>query len=301
MKKLFSFLLPVSLLFAFRTAPHTINEMAAAFSDSGKIQHTMDGLPTEWPADRFQTDADTHISYAFDNDENDLYVVMKIADMPEQMKLMRMGMRLFIDLKAKKKENMGIEFPVKRDPTQGGGFSGGGGSRPPQGEESGDGGGDRRKFDIKAMRERMALNMVSMKTFGFEGQDEPKEIGLTMFNKANLVYNWDSLEVMSIEYKIPLGTIDDIKSLDNKNITIGWKIFGVEIPSGGAGAGGGAGGGFPGGGRSSGGRPGAGRTASGGGGGGSTTDRQANFEKMREEQSLWGKYTFVFDKGTKGF
>ncbi|MBL0232769.1 MAG: hypothetical protein IPQ08_03795 [Chitinophagaceae bacterium] len=262
-------------------------------ADSTIIEHNLDGLPTEWPAERFTKDEEDGLQYAFDNDASYLYVIISVKDIPEQMKMMRMSMKMYIDLKGKKKENMGVEFPVKKDPTQQS-FSGGDRN---SGDRTENPTGERRGFDIEAMRQRMALNLISMKIFGFEGMDEPKEIGLSMFNTANLFYNWDSTNTFHIEYSIPLSMIAEPKTLDNKSITIGWKVLGMEIPSGA-----GAGGGFSGGGRGgggAGGRPGAGsRTPPAGGGG---QDRQASFEKMREEQNIWGKYTFHLPASTRGF
>lgn len=276
------------------TAHPAVN--SSIFQDSVIIEHTLDGMPTEWPQERFTIDKTDGLSYAFDNDANNLYVIISVSDIPEQMKMMRMSMKMFIDLKGKKKENMGIEFPVKKDPTQQS-FSGGdrnGGERPE------DPGAERRGFDIQAMRQRMALNLISMKIFGFEGLDDPKEIGLAMFNTVNLSYNWDSTNTLHIEYLIPLSMIAEPNSLENKTISIGWKVLGVEVPSGG-------GSGAPGGG-SFGGVRGSGVGNRGPGGGGNRTsttggsqDRQANFEKMREEQNIWTKYTFHITPPLRGF
>ncbi len=296
MFKLSFFCLPFFLLVWLNSPAFSKKSQPPVLSDSTPIEHKLDGFPTEWPSDRFQKDENSGLQYAFDNDANNLYIVVSVNDMAEQMKMMSMSMKMFIDLKAKKKENMGIEFPVKRDLIQqsfGGGGNRNGGERT-EGQE-----GERKAFDIQAMRQRLAMNLISMKIFGFEGMDKPKEVGLTMFNSAHLVYNWDTANAFHIEYQIPMTMISEPASLDNKNITIGWKILGIEIPSG-AGAGGGGGftggrGGSGGGGRGPGG---GGRPASGSGG---SQDQQANFEKMREEQNIWAKYTFHIAVAPRGF
>lgn len=289
MKKLMVLTMPLAFLFTF-SSNYPLKQYARSCSDSSPVIHTLDGNAIEWPAERFQKDEDTHISFAFDNDNENLYVAMVIPEITEQMKLMRMGMKMFIDLKAKKKENMGIEFPVKKDAASGG-FTGGGRSESDQ-----EGDRERRRPDPKQMRERMMLNLISMKLFGFEGQDEPKETGLTMFNTANLAFSWDSLDIMSIEYRIPLSMIAEPKSLENKLVSIGWKINGIEKPSGASGMPGGStlGGGGR---RSSAGRPAPASTPTGGTGG----DRQQSFEKMSAEQTIWGKYTFILPPVTKAF
>jgi hypothetical protein len=116
MKKFIGISLPVILLLNTPGDPRplaTRHLPLAHQADSNKIEHILDGTTTEWPDSLFENDKETNISYAVDNDAASLYIAMEIPDFPEQMKLMRMGMKLFIDLKGKKKENMGIEFPVK--------------------------------------------------------------------------------------------------------------------------------------------------------------------------------------------
>jgi len=264
MKRTFAFLFPA--FFLLSTPYHSNHFIVPEDGDSTVIIHNQDGTTTEWPAERFETDKETNITYAVDNDAENLYVAMRITDQPEQMKMMRMGMRFFIDVKAKKKENMGIEFPVKRENAEG----------------SGDG-----SRDPKAMRDAMMMNMIYMRIFGFEGQDDPKDQGLTMNNTANIAYTWDSTNVLSIEYRIPLKMIDKISNLNNKEITLGCKVNGMDFSSGG---------GTPGG---SGGRgsfsartAGRGNRSSGSGNAASDDARRENFEKMMKEQSVWTKYTF---------
>lgn len=297
MNKISLFCLPF-LFFLWQHFPASSNNnQLAVLSDSVVIEHKIDGSPVEWPSALFQKDDKSGIQYAFDNDATNLYVIVSVNDIAEQMKMIRMSMKMFIDLKAKKKENMGIEFPVKRDPTQ---QRFGGGTRN-EGERTEDQQEERKAFDKQAMRERMAMDLISMKIFGFEGFDEPKEVGLTMFNSAHLVYNWDTANTFHIEYQIPLIMIAEPNSLDNINITIGWKIMGIQIPSG-AGAGAGSGGGFQGGrGGGSGRRGGGARPGAGSGGAGAGQDRQDNFEKMKEEQNIWAKYTFHTAVAPRGF
>jgi len=84
-------------------------------NDSGIINHKQDGIADEWPVDNFTADKETGIQYALDNDAENFYMALKIVSQPEQMKLMGMGMSMFIDLKAKHKTNRGVEFPIKKE------------------------------------------------------------------------------------------------------------------------------------------------------------------------------------------
>ena len=75
------------------------------------INHLLDGKVNEWPAQKFETDTATQFKYATDNDKQNLYLVLTIADFREQMKIMRQGMDLYFGAKDKKKEAKGSSFP----------------------------------------------------------------------------------------------------------------------------------------------------------------------------------------------
>src|SRR5262249_37876940 len=153
------------------------------FSDSGRVAHIVDGSTIEWPDSVFHMDKETSMNYAADNDGQNLFIALRIADFREQMKLMHQGMKLFVDMRGKKKENMGIEYPVKPE----GGYSSGNGN----GNMSGG------KPDKKAIREAMSYHLFAMKLFGFTDA-EPVSQGLQVAGSANIGFGWDSSDVMHI-------------------------------------------------------------------------------------------------------
>jgi len=136
--------------------------------------HEVDGDIKEWSDSSFIKDAVTNISYAFANNNTHLFVALKCTDPRMQLKLMRLGMQLYIDVKGKHKEGMGVGFPVKNENApQGGGFGGGGGSRNQGEQQEGQG---RGKPDFKAMRQMFGMNMFSLSLFGFDGiEDKNKD------------------------------------------------------------------------------------------------------------------------------
>ena len=249
------------------------------------LNHLLDGKVNEWPTQKFETDPATQFKYAVDNDKQNLYLVVCIANFREQMKIMRQGMDLYIDPKGKKKEGKGIEFPVKRDQSTADlimNYRGQGNENAEQENP------EQRKAAMKAMRAEMALSLSSMKVFGFS-EDRSEEQGLVMPGSANIAFAWDSTNVMNIEYKIPLSFLEASSSLDQKDISIGWKVNGFQLSSNHSGessTGGGrhgGGGGYGGGGRK------------GGGGGYSShgdSNAQQGAENMAKDQSFWAKYTF---------
>ena len=261
------------------------------YSDTGHIVHNLDGLTTEWPAGRFRLNDDSTVEYAADNDDKNLYVAMTIPDFGEQMKIMRNGMKLFIDVKGKKKEGKGIEFPVRE--TNNSGISNSNYNGAKTGSEP------EKKFDKKTTRNIMALGIIALKLFGLNHEEE--EQGLTMHGSVNIAFKWDESDVMHIEYNIPLNLLGEPSSLNQKDISLGWKINGFERPQGernsknAGNADGSEGGGFSrgGGGGRGGGRSG-GRSQYGGsrefGQRGATNYRKIDPDEMRKEQNFWTKY-----------
>src|SRR5688572_4879050 len=178
----------------FLLAVLSFSSFTNAVTDTSGIIHKMDGVSDEWPADRFITDKETGIRYAFDNNAQYLYITMKIVDEPEQAKIMEMGMRLFIDLKGKRKQNLGVEFPVKKDNI---------------------------RSDLDGLRMMLSLD-PKMKLFGFTESGSPEQ-NLETGGDINIAFGWDSTQAMNIEYLIPLTMLEqEVASLDQKIISIGW-------------------------------------------------------------------------------
>jgi uncharacterized membrane protein YgcG len=264
------------------------------YSDTGHIVHALDGSITEWPASWFHLNEDSTVEYAAHNDNQNLYVAMNIPDFGEQMKLMRNGMKLYIDVKGKKKVGRGIEFPIKGEGNDAGLIN------------THAGNGQQNKFDKKTTRNMMALGLVALKLFGFNHDED--EQGLTTPGSVNIAFKWDESDAMHIEYSVPLILLGELASLNQKDISLGWTINGFERPAtkgsnfensenaegngrGGGfsrGAGGGGGRGQYGGGRGFGKRPGAGY-------------KKIDPDEMRKEQNFWTKYIINILPAQKAF
>ena len=243
--------------------------------------HVTDGMVSEWQADKFQTDPDSQILFSADNDASQLYLVLKIPNESMQMRMMTMGMNLYLDKKGKKREGTGIEFPIKREGQGSGAFRGGAGR--PGGENRNPSSG-REAPDKNNMRERLANMMIFMKTFGFDGQEDKSQlIGLP--DHANIAFDWDEANTLYIEYQIPLNFMGGQAALQGKPLGIGWKLNGMPEPAGAF---------------ASSTTTIVGRPSSGGGGGSrtgrgtpaSTTDLPSfnNDNNRFKEQSFWTKY-----------
>jgi hypothetical protein len=143
----------------------------------------------------------------------------------------------------------------------------------------------------------LGRNLISMKLFGFT-DGEPTEQELETEGSAKIAFYWDSLDVMQLEYLIPLKMLEaDIPSLDQKLISVGWKVNGMEMPGTTSGSnssgqvrtglvavpvgpGGISRGNIP-------------TTVPGNNRPGSGKFTQADMNRMMKEQELWTKYTFI--------
>jgi len=264
---------------------YTAQTSAAPLSDTS-ILHVQDGKLQEWDKSRFSMDNDTKISYAIDNDGQYLYIGLEIPELATQMKMMRTGMTIYIDLKGKKKTGRGIEFPIA--PEKGESFMPmQGGTRQPANEnEVLDPA--KRKANLIMMRNWAAVKQLNtIKLTGLGNAETTQQI-LNAPGSVQVAYKCDTTEAMEIEYMIPLSLLGEGAQLNGKQISIGCKIHAMEMSAGGAnGEGGGAGGMGGGGMRGGGGRPGGGRGMGMGG-----ISSGMSRETMIREQSFWTKYTF---------
>src|ERR1700741_3223775 len=73
----------------------------------------IDGKPDDWPQPFNYYDGNTKLQFTFANDTGNIYVCLKITDDPTQLRLFNGGLGIWIDPKGKKKETMGVSFPLK--------------------------------------------------------------------------------------------------------------------------------------------------------------------------------------------
>lgn len=213
------FLFIPAFTFAINTSPDSINK------DSILIHHKNDGNTAEWPLSKFETDVSTDISYAIDNDKENLYLAMNIPNEGIQMKLEKMGMKLFIDLKGKRKEGRGIAFPVKDETalTSAKDYNKAAGITDEENEKLSH---TEKSVDKRTMHSMIALRHNYMNVFGFEGIDTHDQ-GLNMPGSINIAFAWDTANVLHIEYIVPLKMLETRESLNQKDISVGWKINGI--------------------------------------------------------------------------
>ncbi len=110
MKKVIFALLAILLLGAF-TAPKRKSGIKC-LKQSGKF--VVDGKTTEWKSDSLQYDNKTGFAYAFSNNNQSLFVQLKMLNAEVQRKALMTGLTLWIDPNGKGKHILGIEYPQGR-------------------------------------------------------------------------------------------------------------------------------------------------------------------------------------------
>ncbi|MBS1639778.1 MAG: hypothetical protein JST94_02150 [Bacteroidetes bacterium] len=202
MRKLLIALIAVCLFILVNSSKASTNFLRA------DTTHEVDGNIKEWNDSSFTKDAATNISYAVANTNTHLYVALKCDGIFIQAKFMQLGMQMYINEKGKHRQSTGIGFPIRDENMQ---------SLKP-GETP----------DMRPLKQKFVLNLLSMNLFGFDGTDDKKQ-GLSIEGSVNIAYSWDDANTMYIEYSIPLTYINsNVASLNGKSIAIGWKVNGVE-------------------------------------------------------------------------
>lgn len=282
MKYIFLFAMAMSLSLAT-----TAQDAMSVWTDQ---PITIDGQPGEWPAFfRFYAPG-TKFQFDILNDSTNLYLCVRATEMEAQSRLMHSGLTIWIDPTGKKKQKTGFSFPMKLEHSPG---------EDPMEQaavRNQDPGSMRSlRSRVNRLRERVILSQINIKTIALAGVAEPT---LPMTNKYNLnvAYAWDSLNILYVEYRIPLALITGHPATAadfQKPIAFGLVAGSIE-GSGEHHGGGGGGGDMGAGGMGSGGRAG-GRGGQGMGGrpGGMTGQGQTMggnaYDPNKAEQKTWLK------------
>jgi hypothetical protein len=237
---------------------------------------TVDGDASDWQRPLAYYDADSKLSFTISNDSTKLYLIVEAYDEAAQMKIVRVGLQLWIDTSGGKSKDIGILYPVAAmtgntpravDGQTSGAVTGNYGTQPDY---------DR----IATMRRDFLKSPGQIELKGFK----PPIGGLLPQKNAFSIearINWDTVNnILNWEAAIPLETFyrHSITHSDSlKTFGITFAVSGIaHSASSHKGGGGDEGGGYtPGGGGMGGGmggRGGMGGGRRGGGGGGSSAN-----------------------------
>ena len=162
----------------------------------------IDGRAYEWPAFfRFYAPG-TKFQFDILNDDANLYLCVRATEIESQARLMHSGLTIWLDPAGKKKQKSGLSFPMKLDHAPGENPM-----EPPLMARNADPG-SMPSLHSRAnkIRERVILSQVSVKSIGLPGIPDGT-LPLTNANGLNVAYAWDSLDILYVEYQIPLSLV----------------------------------------------------------------------------------------------
>ncbi len=205
----------------------------------------IDGKADDWQERPAAFDDVTGILYATYNDGESLYFTYEIPQQSTQMKIMRMGLELGFNVKAKPKVKASLSIPASAQ-EQGG--PGGMGAPGEQGSpfEQGQEGGRPKQPNMAEMQLHYLMGVNTAEIDGFLHSES--FIRRDIKNKGGFTFNlgWSEDTVMHIEIQVPIQEVL-ASTTDKYQLYVETVIPGMEAPSGMGGSDGGMGGG-PGGG-----------------------------------------------------
>ena len=243
-------------------------------------------------------DADSKVFYMICNDSENFYVKLKVPEKAEQRKILMFGLTVWVDPKAKSKDNIGVEFPIAMEMDREKMKQMRPNGKQSQGMEQGKRP-DENEMLIKRIEECQELNLI-----GFEGTGETRQVSVMDPTGVHGEMFFDSNGFLDYTLAIPITSIENVNPLKDGNLfSIGFESGALEMSGmGGSGGGGPGGGGMRGGGGPPGG--GGGMRPGGGGGsrGGGSSDidrekRMAEMQAMMMPIKFWVKKIELANKG----
>lgn len=237
----------------------------------------VDGNLKEWGDSLRYYNQDKQLNYALANDQDNLYMAIRINDRSEQIRVLRAGLTLGIDTRGKKKETFTMTFPVSDQSSQG------------MAENAMDlqgGNNDVKQEDRDDLVKAKLTKLREIKVTGFKDiESETMTTSNTYGFKVAIDYDKDGNLVYEAAIPLKFFHADD---LSKNEWAFNFKINGITRPGqdkdNGNHEGMTRGGGFGGGGR--GGRMGGGRGGRMGGGNNTPVDRS----ELSKSLDFWEKY-----------
>ena len=170
---------------------------------------TTDGKIDDWTLPLPYYDTDTRLNYTITNDDKNLYICFRTADVQAQMKLLKAGFTLWIDTKGKKNQLTGIRYPLPQSllPDHGENLS----TSSPRGE----------KRDMSKVGQRLLASQKQMELIGFKNTANGGNPNGMTFLRTNegiaVAMNADSTGELVYEATIPFKTF--LKEAPSQQLT----------------------------------------------------------------------------------
>ncbi len=211
--KLFISLL--ALLFLV-TGCQTTQQLTRIHGYTAAAAPIVDGELQDWTTPLAQAKDYSAFQYNLGHDKDNLYVGMRIADKGIQQRVMLYGVTVFIDTTAKRKEQIGIAYPLPftEDQINKAAF------------EASQGG----ALDRNAFNQAYARMAQEFELLGFVEEDPKERIRVSNLASKDLktAMGFDQLGAMSLEFKIPFAQIYDRALRYDEAITLAIQINAPE-------------------------------------------------------------------------
>ena len=152
----------------------------------------IDGVLDEWERPLKRPSSFTNIEYNVGNDAENLYICVRIPDKDIQRRVMGLGLSILIDTSAKRRDKIGIGYPLALTDKQVETISF-------QAQKDGTG-------DASALEKAYAAICQEFELLGFVEEDEDEKIRVSNLASKDLktITSFDPIGAMICEYKIPL-------------------------------------------------------------------------------------------------
>jgi len=173
----------------------------------------LDGALDEWERPLKEPSNYTNIQYNVGNDAKNLYICVRIPDKDIQRRVMGLGLSIFVDTLAKRRDKIGIGFPLALTEEQIQTISF-------QAQKEGSG------LDGRAFDQYYAKSCQEFELLGFVEEDVDEKIRVSNLASKDLktVLGFDPIGAMICEYKIPLDILFDGTIEYDEVLSIGIRV-----------------------------------------------------------------------------
>jgi hypothetical protein len=205
-----------------------LSVLSYSFSDKSFIKNLwqetaikVDGNCADWNQS-FRYDNKSKFLYNISNDDKNLYICLKVMEEKNQLTILRYGLTFWFDTTGKKKERIGVGYPLELDMKKKANQENFMEPRPGE------------KIDMKAMKKKMVEEQKEIELTGFKipSYSENSIItGLKNKMKIEVGIGFDSVDAMVYEMLIPLSILykNPTAMLADTNRTLGlMMISGVK-------------------------------------------------------------------------
>lgn len=216
MNSIFRLILTLLAPFLILIACQTANKLTLSHPYKAGTSPTIDGKLQDWATPLSQAKEYSVFQYNLGHDKDNLYIGVRVTDRGMQQRIMVLGMTIYADTTAKRKEKIGIAYPLPLTEKQINKVA----------FEASNGG----KLDRNAFNKLYATMAQEFELLGFVEENPKERIRVSNLASKELktAMSFDQLGAMLLEFKIPFTQLYNRPIQYNEVITLGIKINSPE-------------------------------------------------------------------------